>query len=188
MPGRAGTHGQAAAALYPVDMNAPSATPPRSLLTRLAFDREGHLRSWRMVGIAAAAAMLLTLGGLVAAILAGAGTPEALPVWIVIAFFAIKLPILGLLWWLLGRSEHDGQSDELPDDRAILAIMRLREAAATAGGDIDAWDRLDALAAEAGYLATHSSPGIADEAARLSRELLERRDRLPTPPGLMPSQ
>lgn len=147
-----------------------------SLLRRFAFDRDGHLRGWRLIGIAAATALLLTLGGLVAAVLAGSGMPTALPVWITVAFFGIKLPVLGLLWWLLGRSEHDGPEEMLPDDRAILAIMRLRESAATAIHTDDAWDRYDMLAGEARYLVTHSSPPIAAEAAMLAKELTARRD------------
>lgn len=129
-----------------------------------------------MIGVAAAVAFLLTFGGLIAAVLAGSGMPKALPVWVTLAFFAIKLPVLGLLWWLLGRSEHDGPEEPLPDDRAILAIMRLRESAATAIHTDDAWDRYDMLAAEARYLVVHSSPPISGEAAQLAKELTARRD------------
>lgn len=153
-----------------------TSAPRRSLLRRFAFDREGHLRGWRLIGIAALTALVLTFGGLIAAVLAGSGTPKALPVWITIAFFAIKLPVLGLLWWLLGRSEHDGPQEMLPDDRAILAIMRLRESAAAAIHSDDAWDRFDMLAGEARYLVAHSSPSIAAEAAMLAKDLTARRD------------
>lgn len=153
-----------------------------SLLRRFAFDREGHLRGWRLLGLSALVAVILTTGGLVAATLAGAGSPEALAIWATVAFVAIKLPMLGILWWLLGRSEHDGADDTLDDLAAAATLDRLRAAARRATGTDDAWDRLDSLAAEAAFVAAHA-PERSDEAALLELEFLAARDRVapPTP-------
>lgn len=148
----------------------------RGLLTRLAFDADGRLRGWRLIGIAAAVAFLLTFGGLAAAVIAGAGNPEALSIWVTVAFFAIKLPVLGLLWFVLGRSEHAGTVDAIPDDRARSVVARLRERADAAVVADDAWDRYDALRSEAQYVAAHSSPEMAAEARLLVEELTALRD------------
>ena len=112
-----------------------------------------------------------------AATLAGAGIPEALPFWITVAFIGIKLPILGLLWWLLGRSEHTGSDESLPDERARLALDRLRRAAEEAENSDDAWDRLDMLIGEAYYVAAHSSDEYSVAARLLAVELEARRAR-----------
>ncbi len=152
--------------------------PRRSPFRRFAFDREGHLRGWRLLGMSAAVALILTIGGLAAAVIAGAGSPGALALWATVAFVGIKIPVLGLLWWLLGRSEHEGDDAMLADSAAHGAISRLRAAADRATGTPDEWDRLDALAAEAGYVAAHCAPSIAGDAAGLRSQLIESRDRL----------
>jgi hypothetical protein len=136
------------------------------------------MRGWRLLGLAAAVAMVLTIGGLAAAALAGTGSPEALAIWATIAFFAIKLPVLGLLWWLLGRSEHDGADESLPDRAAAAALTRLRFAADRATGSPDAWDRLDNLASEAAYVAAHASPDLAGDAHILRLDIIAARDRI----------
>lgn len=153
-------------------------THRRSLLHRLTFDRDGRLRGWRVLTVAAAAAMVLTFGGLTAAILAGSGTPEALAVWATVAFFAIKLPLLSVLWWLLGRSEHTQEDELLPDATAAAAIQRLRGAAERASGLPDEWDRLDTLAAEAAYVAARAQPDIAGDAQLLRVDLINQRDKV----------
>lgn len=151
--------------------------PRRSPFARFAFDRDGRLRGWRVLAMAAITALVLTIGGLTAAVLAGTGSPEALAIWATVAFVGIKLPVMALLWWLLGRSEHDAEDATLPDAQAAAAIERLRRYAADATATDDAWDRLDGLAAEAGYVAAHASPNYASEARLLRLDLLSARDR-----------
>lgn len=149
----------------------------RSPLRRFAFDRDGHLRSWRLLGLSAAVALTLTIGGLAAAVLAGTGSPEALAIWATVAFVGIKLPILGLLWWLLGRSEHTHEDASLTDETAAAALRRLRQSADRAAGAADAWDRFDNLAAEAAFIAAHASADLAGDANVLRVDLISARDR-----------
>jgi len=161
--------------VYPVVVTTDQNTERRSWLTRFAFDADGQLRGWRLLAIAAAGAMALSLGTTVAIVLTGTGTPEAMPAWVVIAFVAIKLPLLALLWWLLGRRRPQ-DADLMSAEQAGEALTRLRRAAQGATRYDDAWDRLDGLAAEARFVATHSPPEVAGEAAQLADELAERRD------------
>jgi hypothetical protein len=150
----------------------------RSPFRRFAFDRAGHLRGWQLLGMSAGIALILTIGGLAAVVIAGRGSPEAIALWATIAFFAIKIPVLVLLWWLLGRSEHDGEDTRLTSSAARAALARLRSAAERAAGVPDAWDRLDALAAEAGYVAAHAPAELTHEANSVEANLRALRDQM----------
>lgn len=160
-------------------MTAPQ--PRQSLLRKLTFDADGHLRGWRLLGVAAVIALVLTIGGFTATVVAGTGSPEALAYWAILAFVAIKLPVLGVIWWLLGRSEHDYEDSSLTDSAARAALDRLREARVTADRHPDAWDRLDGLAAEAAYIAHHASPDLAGDARILQLDLIAARDKAAPP-------
>lgn len=147
----------------------------RSWLARFAFHPDGRLRGWRLLGLAAAAALVLSIGGVSAVVLAITGSPDAIPMWVMIAFVTIKLPLLALLWWLLSRRRPQ-ESDAMSAAQASLAIERLRGAADRVSRQSDAWDRLDGLAEEARFVATHSPPQVADEARALADQLAARRD------------
>lgn len=128
--------------------------------------------------MSASVALILTIGGLAAVVIAGTGSPGALALWATIAFFAIKIPVLGLLWWLLGRSEHTVESPALSPGATIAALARLRLSAERACGVPDAWDRLDALAAEAGYVAAHAPAELTIEATSVEANLRALRDEM----------
>lgn len=153
-----------------------ASAPRRSPFRRFAFDKQGHLRGWRLLGTSAAVALILTIGGLAAVVIAGTGSPGALALWATIAFFAIKIPMLALLWWLLGRSEHDADEPQLSHSATAAALARLRFAGERACDVPDAWDRLDALAAEAGYVAAHAPAELTFEASSVEANLRALRD------------
>ncbi len=127
--------------------------------------------------------MVLSLGTVVSLTLAGTGTPEAIPAWVVVGFVAVKLPLLAILWWVLGRRRPQ-DADVMSASQAAMTLDRLRRAAGMAGFEDDAWDRLDGLAAEARFVTMHAPPDAAAEARALAEELEAKRDGMRPPAGV----
>lgn len=148
------------------------------LLTRFATDGAGHLQGGRLLATAALATVFVALGTSAASVAAGAGNPAMLSIWVVIAFVAIKVPLLALLWWILGRNP----GDENPTDEELRAmIVRLRARAEAAAGAPDAHDRLEILREEAWFVADRAPADMRSEAVELAVMIDSLgRDTVPT--------
>lgn len=137
-------------------------------LTRFTTGPDGSLRGTKLLLIAFAAGLVVAIGTTVALVAADAGSPGTLTVWVIVAFLGVKLPLLGLLWWLLGRAPRD--TDPTPLElRAML--RRLDGAAATALRTPDAADRLAILSDEARFVLDRADPELRPEAARVASRL-----------------
>jgi hypothetical protein len=166
----------------------PEAAPHRSAIARALSDRDGNLRTPLILGIAVVGVILLAIGMFAALLAAGAGSPATLALWLVAALLLIKLPLLGVLWWVLTRrrdapsgggwsrdecgeilaylERQAEESREREDAPARLAYFA-REAwfVADSARDADKAEavavavRIDALAARAGASPAHPSAG-----------------------------
>jgi hypothetical protein len=143
--------------------------PVTRTLIRLTTDRQGNVHAIRLLGIAALAAMFVAIGTSAALVSADAGNPATLTIWVLVSFLAVKVPLLALLWWLLGRAPRD--EDPRPDElRAML--VRLSASAETAMRSPDAADRLAILRDEAWFVADR----VPDDARAEALELALRLD------------
>jgi hypothetical protein len=144
--------------------------PVTRLLTRFAMDDAGRLRGMRLLGIAFVGGLIVAVGTTIAIVVADAGNPATLTIWVIVAFLGVKVPLLGLLWWILGRKQRDAE----PNDGELRQMMaRLHAGIATAQRTPDAYDRLEILRDEAWYVTDHASDQLKPEAAELALKLDE---------------
>jgi hypothetical protein len=116
---------------------------------RLLYDADGHIHAGRLlIGIGATGAVMV-LGMYIALVAAGVGNPDILGVGVLVILLGIKLPLLLLVWRLLGRHmDRPGTGRWTAEEhREILA--RLEEVARTSAGRPDAAARLAHLSREA---------------------------------------
>jgi hypothetical protein len=151
-------------------MAATDATPGplTRALTRFTTDSDGNLRSARLLGIAFIAGLVVAIGTTIALVAADAGNPATLSIWVLVAFLGVKLPLLGLLWWILGRRQRD---DEPTADELRAMIVRLRTSADAARRTPDARDRLEILRDEAWFVADRAPDELKAEAVELALRL-----------------
>ncbi len=155
---------------YPESMAATDATPGplTRALTRFTTDRDGKLRSARLLGIAFIAGLVIAIGTTIALLAADAGSPMTLTIWVIVAFLGVKLPLLGLLWWILGRRQRD---EEPTADELRAMVVRLRTSADAARRTPDARDRLEILRDEAWFVADRAPDDLKPEAVELALRL-----------------
>ncbi len=117
------------------------------------MDRRGNPRAAVILGLVAFALVVLSLGSFVALLAAGAGSPETLAVWVVAALVVVKVPLLILVWWLLGlkRDPVGGGGWSTPECEEILRY--LEEQARASVGRADAGPRLAYFSREAWHVA-----------------------------------
>lgn len=137
-------------------------------LTRFTTDREGNLRSARLLGLAFMGGLVVAIGTTMALVAADFGSPLTLTIWVMVAFLGVKLPLLGLLWWVLGRRQDD--AEPTPDELRAM-IVRLRASADTAMRTPDARDRLEILRDEAWFVADRAPDELKPEAVELALRL-----------------
>lgn len=137
-------------------------------LVRFTTRPDGRLRGAKLLAIAFVGGLVVAIGTSAALVAADAGDPATLSIWVIVAFLGVKLPLLGLLWWLLGRRprDEDPTADEL---RAMLA--RLRTSAEHARRTPDAADRLVILRDEAWFVADRADADLKPEAVELAMHI-----------------
>jgi hypothetical protein len=140
------------------------------LLTRVAMDADGNLRAARLLLIAFGGGLFVAIGTTIAVVAAGAGNPATLTIWVVAAFLGVKLPLLGFLWWILGRRQRD---HEPTDDELRLMLTRLESSTNAALRTPDAHDRLEILRDEAWFVSDHASEDLKPQAVELALRLNE---------------
>ncbi len=152
----------------------------RNPVVRLAYDRDGNLKGTRLLAISASAAVVVTIGTTIAVVMAGAGSPGALALWTTVAFLGVKVPLLGLLWWLLGRHVEAPGEHRWDEHETREILERLRSATRFAEGADDEKDRLAILAEEAWFVADNASDEMTAEATQVALEIRAKLDRTPT--------
>jgi hypothetical protein len=159
----------------------------RSLLARAVFDAHGNIRTGPLIGIVFTALVVLTIGTYVALLAAGLGSANVLGFWVAIAFIGIKVPILLLIWYLLGRSGESQSKPKWTDEESAEILEYLRREATVAAGRPDAASRLQYYANEAWFVAERGSgehtADAVDLAVRIEGMARRARDRTGTKAG-----
>lgn len=154
-------------------MAEPNPTPPvrRPGLARIFVDREGELRGNLIVAIVAVAMMIVAITGTIGLMFGGAIGGDALAYWVLGAFIFIKLPILALIWWALGRKRERGQVGGWASRECheILAYLE-REARASLGRP-DAAKRLTYFCREAWFVAQNATDLDTAEAVAVAQRI-----------------
>ena len=157
----------------------PEAAPHRSPLARALSDREGNLRTPLILGIGVLGVVLLALGMFAALLAAGAGSPGTLAVWMVGALLLIKVPLLGVLWWVLTRRRDAPSGGGWSSEECGEILDYLERQAEESRGRDDAPARLAYFAREAWFVA--DSANDADKAEAVA--VAVRIDALATEAG-----
>lgn len=129
------------------------APPRRGVLARVVHDEWGQPRGPLLLGLAALAMVFLALGTFLAMLIASTGEPEVLGFWIVVTFLAIKIPMLGVLWWMLIRGGDRPEGRRWSGSESAEILRYLEEQAAASAGRPDAAERLAYFAGEARHVA-----------------------------------
>jgi hypothetical protein len=119
----------------------------------LLVDRHGDPRAVVILGLVALALVILSVGSFAALLAAGTGSPETLAIWVVSALVVVKVPLLILVWWLLGlkRDPVGGGGWSTAECEEILRY--LEEQARASVGREDAGPRLAYFSREAWHVA-----------------------------------
>ncbi len=129
----------------------------RSPFARMFTDRDGDLRTTALIGVVMAAAFILGIGTYAGLLVADAGSPVTLAIWVIAALLLIKLPLLGVMWWVISRRRDPagGGGWSSRECRQILAY--LEEQARESAGRPDAATRLAYYAREAWFVADRAT-------------------------------
>jgi hypothetical protein len=119
----------------------------------LLVDARGDPRAGVILGLVAGALVLLSLGSFAALLFAGAGSPETLAVWVVAALVVVKVPLLILVWWLLGLKREQARSGGWSSDECAEILGYLEGQAQDSAGRPDAAARLAYFSREAWFVA-----------------------------------
>jgi len=119
----------------------------------LLLDARGNPRTLVILGIVAFALMVLSIGSFVALLAAGTGSPETLAIWVIAALVVIKIPLLILVWWLLGRRKEPVGGGGWRTEECEEILRYLEEQARASLGLEDAGARLAYYSREAWYVA-----------------------------------
>lgn len=169
----------------PAPVPAAAGFRPPSRGSRFLYDAEGRLHAGRILIAIGVAGALMVLGTYIALVAAGIGNADVLGIGVVVILLGIKLPLLVLVWRLLGR-HLDGPGRPrwtAEEHREILA--RLEEAARSSAGRGDSAARLAHISREAwGIVDLSPDAGKADAIAtalRIDELAAERRPGPPRP-------
>jgi hypothetical protein len=131
----------------------PEAAAHRSAIARALSDREGNLRTPLILGIAVVGVVLLAMGMFAALLAAGAGSPATLAIWMVGALLLIKLPLLGVVWWVVTRRRDAPSGGGWSSEECGQILAYLERQAGESRGREDAPARLAYFAREAWFVA-----------------------------------
>ena len=119
----------------------------------LLVDARGDPRAGVILGLVAFALVVLAVGSFAALLVAGAGSPETLAVWVVAALVVVKVPLLVLVWWLLGLKRDQARSGGWSTGECDEILGYLEEQARASAGRSDAAARLAYFSREAWFVA-----------------------------------
>lgn len=135
----------------------PLTTGRRSLFAKAFSDRDGNLRTTLLVALLIGVVAILALGTYAALLAANLGSPGTLALWVIAAFFVIKVPLLIVCWWIITR-RRDPEGGGGWDSRECREILDYLETqAAAAEGRPDARSRLAYFAREAWFVADRAA-------------------------------
>ena len=134
-------------------------------------DRNGELRGTLIVVVVASAMVLLALGGMVGLMFGGVMGADALATWIIAAFIIIKIPLLGLMWWVLGRKRERGTVGKWSTSECHEILEYLEREARASMGRPDAQTRLAYFCKEAWFVAITAADDDTDDAVKTAQRI-----------------
>lgn len=150
-------------------------------MARLVYAPDGRLHGPRLLAGVVLAVALISLTTFAGLLLAGAGRPEQLAIWVLAGFLVVKVPLLGVLWWILMRRPDENHPGGWSGGECDEILAYLERSAAEAADRPEAPARLAYFAREAWYVAEHATdadrPRAAETAARI--QALAERAREP---------
>jgi len=156
------------------EQRTPAAAPEASFRaperrSRFLYDAQGDLNSGRILIAIGATGAVIVLGTYIALVAAGVGNPSALGIGAVVILLGIKLPLLLVLWRLLGRHlETPGKPRWTAEEHGEI-LARLEQAARSSADRGDA-ARLEHISREAwGIVDLSPDAGKADAIAAALR-------------------
>lgn len=159
----------------------------RSPVARLVFGRDGRLQTARLLSGVVIAVALISLATFAGLLLAGAGRPEQLAIWVLAGFLLVKVPLLAVLWWILLHRDPEQRSADWSSGECAEITAWLEEQALEAARLPDAALRLEHLAREAWFVADNAAdadkPGAAAVAMRIQAMASQARERGRSRPG-----
>jgi hypothetical protein len=123
------------------------------VIARAFSDREGNLRTPLLLGTVVVGLVILAIGMFAALLAAGAGSPATLAIWLVAALLLIKLPLLGVVWWIVSRRRDAPSGGGWSSDECGEILAYLERQAEESRGRGDAPARLAYFAREAWFVA-----------------------------------
>jgi hypothetical protein len=150
-------------------------------MARLVLTPDGRLHAPRLLAGVVIGVALVSLTTFLGLLLAGAGDPEALGTWVLVGFFAVKVPLLAVVWWILLRRSPEQRGAGWSSEECEEILAALERGADDAEGRPDAAARLAHIAREAWYVADNATdadtPRAAATAARIEAMAALARER-----------
>ena len=152
----------------------------QSAFVRVFYDREGDLRSARVLVIITLLVVIIVAGTVGVSFAGAIAGPETLVIGALVVFLAIKLPFLGFVFWIIMRHGGGYTQSEWSDRERSEILDYLRTQAREAKGKPDEGQRLQWLSREAWHVADTVPDEHRAEAVALAVEISAMR---PTPSG-----
>ena len=119
----------------------------------LLVDGRGNPRAAVILGLVVLALVVLGAGTFAALLAAGAGSPRALALWVIAALLLVKVPLLILVWWLIGRRRDPVGGGGWSSGECAEILRYLEAQARASAGRGDASARLAYFSREAWFVA-----------------------------------
>lgn len=133
-------------------------------------DRDGELRGTLIMIVVGVALMALGLAGVMALMFGGILGGNAVATGVIAAFLFIKIPLLGLIWWVLGRKRERGRVGGWSTKECHEILAYLEREARDSLARPDAEERLSYYCREAWFVAGSAAPAdTADAVATATR-------------------
>jgi hypothetical protein len=140
-------------------------------MARAFMRRDGELRGMLILGIVAGAMALMAVLGTVAMVFGGMLGGDALAWWVLATFVFVKLPVLGLVWWTLGRKREAGRVGGWATGECHEILAYLEREARTSVTLPDADKRLTYFCREAWFVADNASDADTAAAVETARRI-----------------
>jgi hypothetical protein len=120
-------------------------------------DRDGELRGTLIMAVVGLTLMLLGVTGVMALMFGGIMGANAVATWAIAAFLFVKIPLLALIWWVLGRKRERGNVGGWSTKECGEILAYLEREARAGMARPDAHERLAYYCREAWFVAGNAT-------------------------------
>lgn len=156
----------------------------QSAIVRLFYDTNGDLHPIRALALIGFLAGAVVLGTVIVSFAGAAFGPQTLSIGALIVFFAIKIPLLLIVFWILMRQGGGYTQSDLSDKERSRVLESLVQQARAAKGKPDEARRLQWASREAWRIADEGSGDARQEAIAVAVEISAMK---PAPKGTVGS-